>query len=68
MSANYKLLRVYQDCVNQNPGTHLDGSIEDDDKWKKRCKNLILCPPNAMTYRLAGSEIGMSGFFQWSST
>ena len=40
-SDNDKLFGFYQDWVHQNPGTHLDGGIEQDSKWKKRQNKLI---------------------------
>ena len=38
MDGNDKILGVYQDWVQQNPGTNLDGGIEEDSKWKERWK------------------------------
>ena len=35
------LYGVYQDWVHQNPGNNLDGRINDDGKWKARCKKLV---------------------------
>ena len=34
-SADEHNFRVYNDWVHQNPVTHLDGRIEEDDKWKQ---------------------------------
>ena len=31
--ADDKILGVYHDWVNQNPGMHKDGGIEEDSKW-----------------------------------
>ena len=57
-AAKYKLFGVYQDLVHQNPVTHLDGGIEEDDKWQKRQKKYFFNPPNTMRYHLAGPGIG----------
>ena len=35
MAADDTISIVYQDWVHQNPGTHLDGGIEEDGKWQK---------------------------------
>ena len=44
MDADDKLFRFDQNWVHQNPGTHLDGSIEEDGKWQQRWKIIILLP------------------------
>ena len=44
MDANDKLFGIYQYCVHQNPGTHLDFGIEEGGKWQKRRKNVIFIP------------------------
>ena len=41
MAADDKLFSVYQDWVHQNPGTHMDSGIEEDDKWQQRWKKII---------------------------
>ena len=35
MDTDDNILGVYQDLVHQNPGTHLDGGIEEDRKWQE---------------------------------
>ena len=57
--ADAKILGVYQDWVHQNPGMHMDGGIEDDSKLQERSKNWLLCPLNALTYRLVRLEIDL---------
>ena len=37
-ASNDKLFSVYQDWMQQNPGTHLDGGINEYGKWKDRLK------------------------------
>ena len=34
MAANDTIFGVYHDWVHQNPGTHLDGGIEENGKWQ----------------------------------
>ena len=34
MASDDKVFGIYQYLVQQNPGTHLDGGIEEDGKWK----------------------------------
>ena len=53
------ILGVYQDWVHQNPRMHMDGGIEECSKWQERSKNWLLCPLNALTYRLVGLEIDL---------
>ena len=57
------IFSVYHYWVHQNPGTHLYGRIEEDSKWQVWWKNWLVCPPNAMKYRLVGSEIDLLGSF-----
>ena len=40
--ADDNILGVYQDWVHQNPGTHLDGKIEEDSKWQELWKKLVI--------------------------
>ena len=41
-SAIYALFSVYQDCVHQNTGIHLNGEIGKDGKWQVRWENLLV--------------------------
>ena len=43
-AARDMIFDVYQDWVHQNPGTYLDGGIEEDGKWKKRWEKVIFLP------------------------
>ena len=45
--ADDNILGVYQDWVHQNPGTHLDGKIEEDSKWQELWKNWLLFSPTS---------------------
>ena len=38
------LFEIYQDWVHQNPGTYLDGGIEEDGEWKKRWEKILFLP------------------------
>ena len=47
-AAEYMIFSVYQDQVQQNPGTTLYGGIEDDVKCQKKWEKTIFWPPNTM--------------------
>ena len=38
------LFNINQGWVHQNPGTHLDGGIEEDGKWEKDTEKSNLFP------------------------
>ena len=63
-----KIFGICQDRVNQNPGTHMDFSIEEDGESQERCKNWCVCPPNVMTYLMAVSQIDLLVLFCWILT
>ena len=56
MSAYDKIFGVYQDWVHHNPGTHVDGGIEEDGKWQEMWNKLVFMP--IQHYDVSSSRIG----------
>ena len=39
-----RLQEVYRDWVHSNPGTHIDGGIEDNKTWQGWWRDLVVMP------------------------
>ena len=44
MTADVNLFSVYQDLMQQNPGTHINDRVEEDGNWQKIWKQLVFMP------------------------